>query len=268
DFFIREATLIENVNHDMVVACTYSKKAKGRSAGTDGIFLAMVNPQGEVVKYKNGYYEFPLAELEKFESARNKRRMERKDDYEAPNLKVKNIITESDGSILLTCEEDYIIIHRNMNSGMGGMGMSGMTTTTYYTYHYEDIVAVKINAMGEYEWLRKIPKKQSGVRGEGSMSFKLINDSTGYYFLYLDNIKNMELTENEVPKEYRDGTKGQVVVSKIDNKGTLTKELILDTKEEEIKIFPTAFRRINGNQFIGRATLQKNLYKPLLITVN
>ncbi len=64
DYFIRDATLIENSLHEMVIACTYSKKAKG--TGTDGIFLAMMDQAGKINKYKNGYYEFPLAELEKF----------------------------------------------------------------------------------------------------------------------------------------------------------------------------------------------------------
>ena len=71
----------------MVIACTYSKKSKGN--GTDGIFLALMDQTGKINKYKNGYYEFPLAELEKFESASSKRKMEKKDDYEAPNLNVQ-----------------------------------------------------------------------------------------------------------------------------------------------------------------------------------
>jgi hypothetical protein len=57
DYFIREASLIENSAHDIVVSCTYSKKSKGN--GTDGVFLAMLDQNGKVVKYKNGYFEFP-----------------------------------------------------------------------------------------------------------------------------------------------------------------------------------------------------------------
>ena len=65
-----------------------------------------------------------------------------------------------------------------------------------------------------------------------------------------------------------DGYGGQVMVSKIDNAGLITKELLFDTREEDIMIFPADFDRINGNQFIGRARLKKNLFKPLLITAN
>jgi hypothetical protein len=100
------------------------------------------------------------------------------------------------------------------------------------------------------------------------MSFKLVSDPTGYYFLFLDNLKNMELEEDEVPKYHVDGFGGQVVVAKIDNSGVISKEVVFDTREEDVMLFPSEFERINRNQFIGRATLKRNLYKPLLITVN
>ncbi len=258
DYFIRAATLVENSLHEMVIACTYSKKSKG--TGTDGIFLSTMDQAGKINKYKNGYYEFPLAELEKFESARSKKRMEKKDDYEAPNLSVRDIVVEGDGSVLITCEEYYVVISTYTNS-------NGSTYTTY-TYYYEDILASKINANGNFAWVKKIPKKQRGNSGRGTMSFKLISDAGGYYFLYLDNKKNMELAEDEVPKYHVDGFGGQVVVAKIDNAGTVTKELVFDTREEEVMLFPAQFSRINGNQFIGRANIKHGDYKPLLITVN
>ncbi len=55
--FIKEASLIENGQHDIIIACTYSKKGKG--VGTDGIFLAALDDNGKLIKYKNGYYQFP-----------------------------------------------------------------------------------------------------------------------------------------------------------------------------------------------------------------
>lgn len=272
DYFIKEASLIESPTHDMIIASTYSKKSKGD--GTDGVFLATLNQNGEVVKYKNGYYEFPVADLEKFESNRKKRKMENKDDYEAPNLKVRDIAIQADGSIFLTCEEFYIVTNYRTDS-------YGHTTVTY-TYYYDDIIASKINADGKFAWVRKIPKRQRGSRGEdegllignsrakgaGSMGFKLITDGTDYYFLFLDNKKNMDLAEDEAPKYHVDGFGGQVVVVKLDKDGNMSKELLFDTKEEKVMIFPTRFSKINSNQFIGRAKLKKrNNFEPLLITV-
>ena len=258
DYFIKAASLIENTEHDMVITCTYSKKAK--SNGTDGVFLALMDQTGKINKYKNGYYEFPLAELEKFESARAKRKMERKKDYEAPNLSVRNIVVESDGSLFIALEEYYVETTTYYDS-------RGMSHTTY-TYYYEDILGAKISKTGNFEWLRKVPKKQRGTNGRGTMSYKLVSDATGYYFLFLDNKKNLGLAEDEVPKYHLDGFGGQVVVGKIDNAGNISREIVFDTREEEVKLFPAEFRRINGNQFIGRAKMKRGDFQPLLITVN
>ena len=99
------------------------------------------------------------------------------------------------------------------------------------------------------------------------MSFKLISDTSGYYFLYLDNIHNMNLADDDVPKYHVDGAGGQVIVSKITNDGMVSKELLFDTRDEDIMIYPADFDRINKNQFIGRARIKKKLFQPILITL-
>lgn len=254
--FIKQPSIIENAQHEIIIACTYSKKAKG---GTDGVFLASFNPEGKIVSYKKGFYEFPVDELMKFENAKARRKMEKQDDYEASNLLIHNVVVDNDGGVFIACEEFYYVV--NTYTSANG---STRTSTTYY---YEDIIAAKVNVSGNFEWVRKIPKRQKGLQGRGTMSFKLVADQSGYYLLYLDNLKNMELAEDEEPKYHVDGFGGQVVVSKVDMQGNLSKELVFNTREEEVQLFPVNFDKINDNQFIGRATLKRGLYKPLLITV-
>lgn len=260
-YFIRETSLIENAMHDMIIACTYSKNAKNR--GTEGIFLGILTSDGKVTSYQKGYYKFPAAELQKFESRRNKRKIDKDDEYEVPNLKVRDIIVEKDGSVLLTCEEYYYVSKQSFNYGTIGMSRSD----SYVTYHYEDILASKIDASGNFLWMRKIPKRQYGYKGRGTMSYKLISDETGYYFLYLDNKKNENMKEDDIPAKHIDGIGGQVMAVKIDNAGNMTKEIVFDTRDEEIMIFPAEFDKINHNQFIGRAKVKKNLFQPVLFTV-
>jgi hypothetical protein len=255
-YYIRETTLTENSLHDMIIACTYSKKARGN--GTDGIFLATLDQGGKLVKFKNGYFEFPKEELEKFESARKRRSIEKKDDYEASNIQVRDVLVESDGSIFLSCEEYHVAT--NVYQGSNGR------TRVTHTYYYDDILGCKIDAAGKFEWVRKIPKRQRGSNGTGTMSFKLISDTTGYYFLYLDNLKNLKIGEEEEPRLHVDDFGGQVIVSKLEKDGAHTKELLFDTREEDIMIFPSDFYKVDGNRFIGRAKVKKNLFQPLLIT--
>lgn len=262
DYFIREALLVENSLHEMVIACTYSKKSAG--AGTDGIFLALMGQDGKITKYKNGYYEFPVEEMVKFETEREKRRIEKKKDYEAPFLSVRNIVVHPDGSLFLGLEQNYVV---QTNYDYVGSPYKNKSTSSWY---YEDIIAVKIGSKGNFEWIRKIPKRQRGDNsgGMGTMSYKMVADASGYYFLFLDNKDNLNLAADQEPKLHLDGYGGQVVVAKLDNTGTVTKELVFDTREEEVKIFPSQFRRINGTQFIGRAKMKKGGFKPLIVTAN
>ena len=262
DYFIRQALLLENSLHEMVIACTYSKKSVG--SGTDGVFLALMDQAGKITKYKNGYYEFPREEMMKFESESEKRKINKKEDYEAPFLSVRNIVVLPDGGLFLSLEQNYVV---QTNTSYSGAAYKNKSSSSYY---YEDIIAVKIGSKGNFDWVRKIPKRQRGDNsgGMGTMSYKLVNDASGYYFLFLDNKNNLNLTADEEPKLHLDGYGGQVVVAKIDNGGVVTKELLFDTREEEVKIYPSQFKRINGNQFIGRARMKKDGYKPLLITVN
>ncbi len=258
NYFIREASLVENSVHDIVLSCTYSKRSKG--LGTDGVFLAMLDQNGKVVKFKDGYYEFPLAELEKFEKARTRKKMEKTDDYEAPNLKVRNIVVEKDGSVFLALEEYRLVITSSYN---------GRTTSTTYTYYYEDMLGIKIDSKGNFLWMRKLPKKQRGVNSYQTLGYKLVSDSTGYYFLYIDNKKNVDLEEDEAPKYHENGYGGQVMVAKVDNNGVVSKELLFDTREEDLMVMPRLFKKIDGNRYIGRATIKgPGAFKPLLISVN
>lgn len=257
DYFIHQTVIIESTTHDMIIASTYSKKAKSNT--TDGVFLAMVDTAGNIKKYKNGYYEFPLEEMTKYESARAKRRMERRSDYELPNLVARKIIVNQDGSLFLGFEEFEINITENPPSNVG--------RRYTYQYRYDNIYGAKINSNGKFDWMRKIPKAQlSYVSMWGSMSYKLIADSSGYYFLYLDHKKNMNLDVDEKPKTHIDMHGGQVVVSKIDLQGNVTKDLLFDVRDEDIIFYPTLFNAINSNQFIGRAEMKGGGFKPLLIT--
>lgn len=258
NYFIKQTSLTEDSQHQLIVACTYSKKSKGN--GTEGVFLAKIDAGGKLAGYKKGYYQFPAEELKKFESARSRRKIDKDENYEAKNLSVRNIVLDNDGGIFITCEEYQVVVtsYYDPNTHI----------TRYRTdYYYGDIIASKIDASGNFQWLRKIPKNQRGTAGRGTMSFKLISDASGYYFLYLDNLKNLNLPEDETPKYHVDGYGGQVMVTKITPDGAMSKDLLFDTREEDIMIFPADFYRFNNSQFIGRAKLKKTLFQPLLITV-
>lgn len=252
-FYIRQAILMENSLHEIVMTCTYSKKSKG--TGCAGIFLASIDKNNQLVKYKKGLYEFPKSELVKYESKRVRRLIEDEDEgYEAPDMYVNRIIMENDGSMMIACEEYYTT---------SSTSRDGFTNVTYY---YENIIASHIDATGKLEWVRKIPKKQVGHAGRANLSYNLTNDSTGYYFIYNDNPNNLHITEDQTPE--KDSRKAsQVIVSRITKHGVHSK-VPLDMAGTPFALYPADLSRISDRQYIGEVYLEKSQYKPILITLH
>ncbi|HVY74303.1 MAG TPA: hypothetical protein VG890_05700 [Puia sp.] len=249
NYFIKQTNLIENAQHEMIIACTFSKKARGTA--TDGFFLAIENSEGKISNYKSGYYEFPKAELAKFESEKKQERIQSNQDFEVQDLFVRDVLANPDGSVFVSLEKYFIEV--------------GAENDKKVINHYGDIYACLIGSTGKLEWLRKIHKMQRGSGKRATLGYKLINDPSGFYFLYMDNRENMNLGEGEAGKYYVDGKGGQLVVTKIDYQGNISKELLFDTRDEDIMIYPAEFDRINDSQFIGRAMIKKKLFQPLLI---
>jgi hypothetical protein len=129
-----------------------------------------------------------------------------------------------DGSSLLVGEQHYIIQHTTRNA-------NGVTQTTY-TYHYNDILAVKIDADGELEWMKKLGKKQTGSSGQGGMSYKYMKGNGAHYFIFLDNVKNLDLALDERPAGHSDGAGGFLTAYKIDDAtGAVSKVSLFDLRD-------------------------------------
>lgn len=79
----------------------------------------------------------------------HQKKLTKKNDYEAPNLKVRSIIFEKEDSVFLALEEYGQVITTSNN---------GKYTTTTYTYYYEDILGAKIDAQGIFYGSGKFPK--------------------------------------------------------------------------------------------------------------
>jgi len=259
DQYIKRPTLVENNLHEMIFAGNYSKKAKGY--GTDGIYLAVLNQQNKIVPYRKGNYEFPLEELKKFETTKSLQKQEKARNIGLDKFDIRDIVIESDGGIFITCEEFYILSSQRTSNATGNLIISE-------DHYYENILALKITTSGNMAWLRKLPKRQVGYPGRSMMSFALFTANSGYYFLYLDNIHNLNLPENELPKYHIDGAGGQLMVYGLDHAGKVTKDLLFDTREEDLRVFPAEFERLNDNQYIERTRVKGSIkYKLLMLTV-
>ncbi|WP_299439058.1 hypothetical protein [uncultured Aquimarina sp.] len=267
DKFIDEIILYEDADANVVIAGTsknpdkgtsrvfFSTKKKGQATG---VFTIKLNEEGAVSDFKN--YDFPVELLNKYATKREKKRIEKKEkDEDAKpafeNLKVNTIVANNDGSSLILGEQRYVVA-RTIHSS------SGRTRTTY-TYYYRDILAAKIDADGSLVWMHKLPKRQVGKRGQRTMSYTHMFAGENHYLLYLDNVKNLNLPEDEVPYKHTDGKGGYFTAYIInDETGEVKKEAIFNSRDfndtelehfETDKILPLSESEILIEGFEGRS---------------
>lgn len=241
DKFINGISLFQSGNKDIICAGYYNK---GKSLGSaDGIFTYKINQKGVLVdKY---YYEIPIEILNLYVKNRTKKKNLKKDKKgkaEAGSLNLKELIYADDGSLTLIGEVVYTIYHYSKTGG-------------YYTFHYEDILVTKINADGEFSWMKKIPKRQRGTKGKGGMSYTYFNTNGNHYLIYLDNVKNFDLPIDKIPALHMDGKGGYLTAVKINNEtGDLVKGSILDFRKIKGEIVAYQFNtdrivKIKDNAF-------------------
>ena len=202
----------------------------------DGLLVFKISKDGAMYDYH--YYDIPVEILNQFENEDVQRTNKKNDDKgevaKFLGLELKDLNVQNDGSIILVGEQTYSVPH-----------MAG-TSSGYTSFHYADILATKINADGKLAWMKKIPKAQKGVNGKGGMSYKYFNANNGHYFVFLDNVKNIDLSLDKSPAEHLDGKGGYLTAVKItDADGKLTKGSILNAKEvADYKIYQFSTNRI------------------------
>ncbi|MBL0047812.1 MAG: hypothetical protein IPP32_06930 [Bacteroidetes bacterium] len=275
--FITNILTVEQKTGDIVIGGFYSNKKQDKDGGwhfgddknsSDGVFLVKIDKEGKAVNYGKGYFEFPAEIIKQYMSARQQKKLDKKeedDDLEAKNMVMRYIVTNSDGSTEVIGEEYAVKVRGGSNvSGMGG----GSSTTTYY--EYEDILDMRVDADGQMVWIKKIPKRQlattTGYGSQymaagtkymmtivGSMSFYRYAKGETTYLFYTDNIKNLNLPLDKEPALHRDGAGGYLMYYKIDKEGNVSKGDLFDYKKEGIKFKPVEFQNIGKKTLVNRA---------------
>lgn len=228
--FINSIRLFESGNNQLYCAGYYNKGLLkgsflgGRSqnkSSADGIVIFKLSKEGKILQ--NIVHEIPLEVINLYISdkaqAKNEDKEEDEDeDVEMQNMVLRDLIIYDDGSLAFMGEQYFMIVHQTQKS-------------VYYTYHYYNILATKINADGSLAWMTKIPKKQIGRKGRGGMSFTYLSNSDSHFLLFLDNVKNIDLPKNEFPAKHSDGKGGYLTSYRInDATGDVTNGSVFDTR--------------------------------------
>ena len=259
DKFVSSALLMEDYSGRMIVAGYYSKVY--RSGSSDGVFLLKLDQeQGAVTNVLKGIYEFPKELLKEFESARAKKAIDKKEakkgDVEEPILTLRNIIINEDGTIQVYGEQYQVVSYTYYDS-------KGVPHTRY-TYYHLDIIALNIGKDGEIAWVKKIPKQQvsGSPAGQGFSQFSYGDEK---FFFFTDNPKNLNLTADQAPVTHGSGTKGTVMVVRIDNAGKMSKAVLYDAKDNKTYLDASNFDKVGEDQMITR-TAQHKTSRALLLT--
>lgn len=216
--------IIFNATYGVGVTARYS---------TDGYAVFNISPEGEVIDYHFG--EFPAEFIKLNRSARDQKRTDKdeaKDKAGINDLALLEFHIEDDGSILLIGERQFLTTEVKYYGGK---------PRTIQVANFGNVVLIKLNADGDLIWMRKIAKRQkpsstfstSNKLSRGGMGVKYIRNADSHYILYLDNIKNNDLSLNEAPYRHEDGMGGFLVAVKInDANGEMERHPLLDLRED------------------------------------
>ncbi|MBL7933783.1 MAG: hypothetical protein JNL60_17905 [Bacteroidia bacterium] len=244
--YLKDVVFSEDLIGNMIITGYYSNQATG---GVEGayVFRIELNDKNGVQKINKTYCEFPKEILQAYESDRTKRKIEKKSkkgrNVGASALEFRKVVFGADGSLTIIGEEHYVVAHTSSTPNGG--------SSTSYTYYYENIYVLRAGKDGKTQWCKKIPKYQKGKRtydlGFYSHSYKGNN-----YFFFIDNKKNIDLPESEKPAQHLSGKGGVLTCVKIDPNGKMTKEIVLDTREEHLKLSPQSFEYVGENIIVDR----------------
>jgi hypothetical protein len=226
------------------------------SSSADGLFLFKLGMDGE--PFDKVTHPIPLSILNQSITRWQQSKLEVKEKEEGnaefQNLKLRNLIVQNDGTIVLQSEQYFVELVHHYGGPYGG-------NTNTVISECNDILVAKIERDGTLAWMQKLPKRQKGGENMGGMSFHYLKDQGSHHFIFIDNQKNKDLNLTDVPKTYKEGSGGYMMDYTIEDKtGQVMKTAILNVMNVKgIELFYCWPRRIltSGNgTFVFEAYVQ------------
>jgi hypothetical protein len=254
---IMSSALVQKPDGQMAIAGYYRNF---RSVKTQGIYFASLSASGliEQVNFNEIPVEIITRHIDK-KSTEKKNKQDNEGKASIPNLYLDHVRLLEDGSILLIGEEFLHYTTRTVNS-------NGKVKTTYH-YIYSSVYLSKIAADGSIAWHQKVGKNQRASTSAnffhdyvGGMSYRYSFDGNSHYIIYLDNVANLELGDNDSPKAHMDGMGGFLTAAVIgDAAGEMKKLSLFDMKS--VKGMPVFQFLTDRVVLLSSSTLAVELYK-------
>lgn len=220
--FITDISAAINEKNQVVVAGFYSNKGFFNLSGCFYMAINAETKKVEKTSYKEFSDEFSMSLMSKRQKRKAKRKADKGEDIDAPQFDMRKLYFDNEGNVLLLAEDFYVVQHCRTDS-------RGVTTC-YYTYHYDDLIAVRINKQGDIDFNIKIDKKLTFGAPVGE-SFITFFENGKWFFIYNENLKNMKDAEDEDGDDQADVSAGRKnsapVMVVLNSDGTYSKEVLM-----------------------------------------
>jgi len=215
DKWVMALTFEEMENDEICIGGFYSKDPAFSISGT--FFLRIGISDKEVIS--TGMMAFDKGFVR--DNARNGNF-----DKELSNYYFDQFIPSRDDGAWFLAEQYYVTEQFLMDGNTG-------RTNTSYTYHYNDILVVKVNKGGEIQFARRIPKAQFSVNDGGPyLSYALSSTDSGISIVFYDHLENTKLSSNQKPRSMSNLKKAVLNHVEVNEDGLVTRTLLkgLDKK--------------------------------------
>ena len=217
DKYIESLNLLEN--EDKLICVGFF--GNNKESKINGVCIYDLNPETLEANY-NKFNNFSDEFLnDKYGNREEKKK--RKKGKGINNIDFKGVYLMANNDIVINAEEFYISTYTTMNAN-GGM-------STHTVYHYNDIMAMRLDGNGHLKWARNINKAQTGFT-TSSFTTLPINDSTYFFINCSDNVK--KLSEDRISFRQTSSKKSNLYVVSIDENGHFNYKKLIDDKESKV----------------------------------
>ena len=190
---------------------------------TAGIFYILVDFNSRQI-LDQAYNEFDKSFLTDGFTERQKKKADKaeakgKGMPQLYNYDFSDAIINEDGSMIGVLEQYYVVVSTYRDPRTGA-------TTTTYTYYYNDLIVYKINPGGNFEYTKKIQKRQISTNDGGYYSsYAMYADGDKLHIFFNDNVKAYDESGDYIQPE----TNREIEPTSFSKKRNVVAEVVFDT---------------------------------------
>lgn len=231
---------IDNANQTLVITGFYAEDYR-QPVHAEGLYFLVLDLAKNEVKTAS-FQAFPTEFIAKIKGVRNPKRANK-----LYTFLIDDVILRQDGGALVVAESYYRTYRANAPMyDIYGMPMRSETTISY---HFDEIIVVSLHPDGTMHWKNILIKSQNSTGDFGRHgSYALLNTGKYLLFLFNDDLN----------------TRTNVVQYAIDGSGTLSRDIILNSRKYDVYVLPQFGQQISARSIV-MPSIRKNELRLLKV---